>query len=392
MYYLRASIVTLLLAALPARAVYAPLPEPELQQDWVVTLRAGVIHDSNIFGADEGAISSMVYQAAPGIAYNGSLTDQTFASFNYQLSVDHFADRPGDRTLDSHTIMARLAHAFSPTSVMDVSDTYQIAKNPESLLAGLPINTDQSFKRNELNARWEASPLPKAGFTLKARSISYRYDNPRLARSIDRIENLYGVEGSYDVLPEFKAVGEYRHEDIFYRERGDEQKNKRTNFLIGGFDYAVARKLALTGRVGGQWRRRAAERSTSSPYAEFSAKYDYARRSFLAAGFVHTFEETSNLDFYTDTRVNRFFVNVQHALTGLLVASGSFTFEPSQLQGRRGVADVDETTHRLGFGLTWLPTPRWSFTASFDYDKVDSDAPGRGQQRERVGVSGSYVF
>jgi hypothetical protein len=392
MTYLRASIVTLLLAALPAGAAYAPLPEPELQQDWVVTLRAGVIHDSNIFGADQGAISSMVYQASPGIAYNGSLSDQTFASFNYLLAIDHFADRPGDRTLDSHTIMARLAHAFSPASTIDVSDTYQIAKNPESLLAGLPINTDQSFKRNELNARWEASPLPKAGLTLKARSVTYRYDNARLARSLDRIENLYGVAGTYDVLPEFKAVGEYRHEDIFYREQGDEQKNKRTNFMIGGFDYAVARKLALTGRVGGQWRRRAAERSTSSPYAEFSAKYDYARRSFLAAGFAHTFEETSNIDLYTDTRVNRFFLNVQHALSGLLVASGSFTFEPSQLQGRRGVADVDETTHRFGLGLTWLPTPHWSFTASFDHDKVDSDAPGRGQERQRVGASGSYVF
>lgn len=392
MTYLRASIVTLLLASLPARAAYAPLPQPELQQDWVVTLRAGVIHDSNIFGADQGAISSMVYQVAPGVAYNGSLTDQTFASFNYQLSVDHFADRPGDRTLDSHTIMARLAHAFSPSSNIDLSDTYQIAKNPESLLAGLPINTDQSFKRNELNARCETSPLPKSGITLKARSISYRYENAKLARSIDRIENLYGIAGSYDVLPELKAVGEYRHEAIYYRKQGDEQKNKRTNFLIGGFDYAVARKLALTGRVGGQWRSRAAERSTSSPYAEFSAKYDYARQSFLAAGFAHTFEETSNVDLYTDTRVNRFFVNVQHGLSGLLVASGSFTFEPSELQGRRGVADVDETTYRLGLGLTWLPTPRWSFTASFDHDKVDSDAPGRGQQRDRIGVSGSYVF
>lgn len=392
------------LAVLPARAVYAPLPEPELQKDWTVTLRAGVAYDSNIFGSDESVltasgqpapvIDSVVYQVSPTIAFNGSLTDQTFAAFGYTLALDHFVDRPGDKTLDSHTLLVRLAHAFTRSTNIDVSDTYQIVKNPESLLAGLPdpLSTDQSFKRNELNARFVTSPMPKFGATLKARSVNYNYDNATLGRNIDRTENLYGLAGSYDILPELKAVGEYRHEDIFYRKEGYEKKNKRTDFLIGGFDYALAKKLSLTGRVGAQWRSRAAERSTSSPFAEFSAKYDYAKRSFLAAGYAHTFEETSNVAVYNDTRVNRLFLNVQHAVSALVVASASFTYEPSQLQGRRGFADVDETTTRVGLGLTWLPTAHWSFSASYDHDNVESDASGRNQKRNRAGVSASYAF
>lgn len=391
MNFLRVCLIGGLVAAMPARAIYAPLPEPELEKDWTITLRAGVGYDSNIFGADQGAISSMVYQAAPAFAYNGSLNDQTFASLGYALALDHFVDRPGDKTLDSHTLNARLAHAFSPSTNVDVSDTYQIAKNPESLLAGLPVNTDQSFKRNELNGRLVTNPSPKLGVTLKARSVDYRYDNDALAANIDRTENLYGVTGSYGVLPELKGILEYRYEDIAYR-TGGRTKDKQTDFVMAGLDYAIARKLALSGRLGAQWRSRAAERDTSSPYAEFSAKYDYAERSVLTAGYLHSFEETSSVTTFNDTRVNRLFVNLQHAVSALIVASASVTYEPSQLQGRRGVADVDETTTRIGLGLTWLPTPHWSVSASYDRDTVESEAVGRDQERDRVGVSASYAF
>lgn len=401
MRFARVFFVGGLLAAVPLRAVYAPLPEQDQEKDWTVTLRTGVSHDSNIFGAPEptsaspagtpGPISSLVYEAAPTIAFNGSLSDRTFAALGYTATVDHFVDRPGDKTLDSHDLLVRLAHAFSPAANIDVSDQYQIVKNPESLLAGLPVNTDQSFKRNEANARLLTSPRPKLGATLKARSVLVRYDNAVLGRSLDRIENLFGGAASYDLLPELKWVGEYRHEDIYYRKAG-ELKNKRSDFLIGGADYAIAKKFALTGRLGGEWRQRAAEQNASAPYAEFSAKYDYAPRSFLAAGYVYAFEETSNVALYNDTQVSRVFVNVQHAVSGLVFASASATYEPSQLQGRRGVKDIDETTTRLGVALTWLPTKHWAVSGSFDYDNVRSDDPNRGQRRERFGLGAAYTF
>ena len=52
----------------------------------------------------------------------------------------------------------------------------------------------------------------------------------------------------------------------------------------------------------------------------------------------------------------------------------------------------DETTTRMGVAITWLPTPRWSYSASFDHDNIDSDDPVRGQERNRFGVSAGYTF
>jgi hypothetical protein len=110
-------------------------------------------------------------------------------------------------------------------------------------------------------------------------------------------------------------------------------------------------------------------------------------------GYTYTFDEPSDVVRFTDTQVNRFFVNVQHRLSGTITASGSVTYEPSRLQGRGGVqVDIDETTTRVGLGLSWLPTKNWAVTSTYDHDKVNSDDPSRGQNRDRFGVAARLTF
>jgi len=314
-------------------AVYAPIPQQEQGKQFSILVNAGFSHDSNIFGAANSAISSTVYSFSPELKLNSSLTDQTFLSASYKLTVDHFSDRPGDKTILSHDLMLRLAHAFSPETNIDLTESYTISKNPESLLAGVPINTDQSLKRNQLDGRFVTTLGQKTSGTVKLRSINYRFDNVLLGSSIDRTENLLGAEVAQAVLPTAKLIGEYRHQNVNYRSGGG-SKDKKSNFLIGGVDYNVAKKLTATGRIGYEWRQRDGERSSEAPYVELSTKYDYAEQSYITSGYVYTFEEASNVASYTDTKVSRFFVNVQHALSALVVVSGSLNFEPSILQGR----------------------------------------------------------
>lgn len=371
--------------------VYAPIPEQEQGKELTATLRAGISHDSNIFGASTAAISSAVFTFAPSLKFNSSLTDQTFFSAAYRLTLDNFQDRPGDKTLDSHNLDVRLAHSFSPTTNIDLSNTYAIAKNPESLLAGVPLNTDQSYKRNQFDGRLTTATGQKTSLAGKLRSTYYDYDNPTLGASIDRTELLYGVSATHDILPEVKATAEFRHQDVSYR-TGGATKDKQSNFLIGGFDYAMARKFTATGRLGYEWRQRAGAPDDNAPYVELSGKYDYAQRSYLTGGFVHTFEESSNVAQFTDTKVSRFFINLQHALSALIVASGSITYEPSTLQGRGAQVDVDERTTRFGMALTYLPTHNWTISGTFDNDRVSSDLASRSMSRRRYGINAAYSF
>ena len=386
-----------LLTALRLQAVYAPIPEREQGKDLAVSVRTSVSCDTNLFGAATDEVDSMIYSLLPRVIYNRSLTDQTFFSASYGLTLDYFENRPGEHLLDSHEATVRVAHAFSRSTTLDVFNLFMVSRNPESSLPGIgtlpgvTLNPDQSFTRNQLDGRFTTPLNAKASLLVKARSVYFEYRNDALGRSLDRIENLYGVSTDYAVLPELKIVGEYRRQDVFYRKQG-ENKNKNSDYLMGGADYAVAKKFSVSGRLGAEWRRREAESDTTSPYAEFSGKYDFTERSFVTGGYAFALEETSDTARFTDTQVHRLFANVQHAITALIVGSGSITYEPSVLQGRRGQADVDEHTIRFGAALSYLPTPRWTVSLSYDYDHVDSEIAARDLRRQRIALTANYLF
>ncbi len=375
----------------PLGAVYAPIPEQEQGKKFSVMVRAGITQDSNIFGSASNEIESAVYSFSPTLSVNSSLTDQTFFTGAYTLSLDHFVDRPGDKSLDSHMLMARLAHAFSTDSSIDLTNTFESTRNPESTLAGVPINTDQSFKRNQFDGRFATKLGEKLDGVVKLRTILYRYDNATLAAGIDRSESLIGLELGHQILPEVRLSGEYRHQAISY-DSGGSTKDKNSDFVIGGLDYQVAENSSITGRLGYEWRDRASEKNSSAPYVELSAKHDYAEGSYIASGYIYTYEEASNTALFNDTKVNRFFVNVQHAVSALIVASASFNYEPSTLQGRRGVTDVDDKTTRFGLALTYLLNQNWTLSGTFDHDNVDSDSPARDMKRDRFGINAALSF
>lgn len=372
--------------------VYAPIPEQDQGKALSFRLGAAVSHDSNIFGASANEIDSAVYSFTGEIIYNGSVSDQTFASASYKLNVDHVADRPGKRNLTSHTLSARLAHAFSPATNIDISDLYMINENPESLLPGLsPFATDQSFKRNEFNLRFTTAAGQKGTVVAKYRHLLLSYDTAALATLLDRSENLLGVELAYALLPETKLVGELRYQDIAY-DSGGALKDKDSVFLLAGFDHNPGENLLLSGRFGGEDRSRANGDDTTAPYFELSTRWNYADGSFLSGGYSFGLEEPSDTVSFTDTRVHRLFVNLQHRLTALITAGASFTYEPTKLQGRAPVPDADETIVRSGVNLSWLPNRHWTITATLDFDRVYSDLASRDQDRTRYGLSARYSF
>lgn len=383
--------LTSLLVPVAALAVYAPIPEQEQGKALTLRLGAGVYHDSNIFGAATGEISSMVYNVAPSIVFNSSVSETMFLSAGYDLSIDHVVDRPAKKDLVSHAVMARVAESFSNDTSIDISERYTISKNPASLLAGVPLNTDQSFKMSELNGRFATSPDPKVGLVFKARYVTLGYDLASLSRELDRADTTVGVEGNFAVLPETKIVGEYRFLNVAYDTNGT-LKDKRSNFLLAGVDHNPSKNTTLTARGGFEDRTRSSGKDLSSPYAEFSGRYAYDERSFVSGGYTYTIEEPSDTARFSDTKVNRFFVNLQHQVSGLVTASGSLTYEPSELQGRGTQKNISEKTTRVGFAVSWSPTKNWIVSGTYDVDHIDSDEAFRNQDRTRYGVSARFSY
>ena len=375
-----------------ARAVYAPIPDQEQGKDLTISLEGGITYNNNIFGAPTGAISSVVYEFSPKLASNVSLTDSTFLSASYKPSLDYFENRPGTKDLYSHALNGQVAHKFSDTSVMTLTEAYAYNQNPESLLNGTPVNTDQTLQSNEFDGRFTFSPTEKLGLVLKARSAYFDYTNPVLGTELNRFENLYGVESDYTLLPELKAAGEYRHQDVDYS-NDPSSNNKHSDFLMAGLDYQAGPKLSASVRLGGEYRQfEGGIPGSTTPYAELSGKYDYAKGSFVSVGYTYSLEETSDPVHYVDEKLNRMFVNLQHAFTALIVGSASLDYEPAQLEGRPGQAGIHEDSTHAGVAVTYLPTKSWTVSASYDYDFVDSGVTSRGLSRSRVALSTTVLF
>jgi hypothetical protein len=386
--------VLIYLGAARALAVYAPIPEQEQGRLLTIYATAGAYYDTNIFGAPADERSSMVYQVSPRFVFNLSATDQTLLSASYQLSLDRFADRPGKRLLDSHTVSAAMKHTFSPRLEGELSDTFQLSKNPESLLPGLStvLNTDQSYSLNQLDGRLAANLTKRTGLTFKARAARFAYDNAILAKELDRSEYLAGLAAMHALLPEIQAVTEYRHQTIRYRD-GGETKDKDSDFALVGADYVLNARVALSGRLGAEYRRRKGADDELMPYAEFAVKADYGKGSYVSAGYGFSVEEISNLDVYTDMAVHRFFANAQQVLSPRTVATGSVSWEPAQLNGRESIReDRDETNTRAGLALIYRLNTRWTVSATVDRDEITSDDPGRMLKRTRGGLTIRCVF
>ena len=120
--------------------------------------------------------------------------------------------------------------------------------------------------------------------------------------------------------------------------------------------------------------------------------YDFADQSFLSAGYTYSLQETDDPTHFTDSKVNRYFVNLQYAFSPLIVGSTSLTESPSILLGMPGQTDIHEKTTRLGFALSYLVNKNVTLSATYDYDLVNSGLANRDQLRSRVGASCRLYF
>jgi hypothetical protein len=374
-----------------ARAVYAPIPEQEKGKGLTISLEGGITYNSNVFGSATDAIGSTVFEVSPKIAFNSSLSEQTFFSASFQPRIDYFENRPGSKTLYSQDIGARIAHSFSPTSVLDLADDYAYDQDPQALLSGVPVNSDQTLQSNEFDGKFTFAPVERLGLALKARVMYYDYTDRVLGDELNRFENLYGLESDYSLLPNLRLAGEYRHLDVDYRSN-PAYNDKHSDFLMAGFDYKVGPKLTASVRAGGEHTLRDGLSDETTPFAEVAAKYDYAKGSFISAGYTYDLEETSDPLLFSDERTNRMFVNIQHAISAAVVGSASIEYVPAKLLGRPGQADVREDSTHAGLALTYLPTRSWKVTASYDYDFVDSGISYRGMNRQQFGLRATVVF
>ena len=222
------------------------------------------------------------------------MMDQTFLSASYRLTLDYFDNRPGDKLLDSQVISQRASglHALTKETTLDVSDAFvvgfEIPGRPSTACRSIPTSHSDS---NEANARFNT--------TLSAQDRAYHQRRVRCSTAISTrswapvsiTRKIF--TGSRRTTPSSRISGAISSTGMrrsITRTRAATRTRPPISLLVGG-DYDVGEKITASGRFGVEYRKRDEERNATSPYVEISSKYAYAQGSFLAAGYVYTFEE-----------------------------------------------------------------------------------------------------
>lgn len=395
---------------------------------WSVSATLRGFYDDNFNTAPNSAASrpsAFGFEVSPSVAFSWS-TEQTSASLSYLYSLRYYDKRPfgnSDKYDQSHSFNALLNHAFNARWSVNLQDSFVIGQEPDLLRAGQTFNTYQrvpgdnirNYGAINLDTQWTPLFGTEVGY---ANTLFHYADtggnafSPSLAGLLDRLENYLHLDGRWQVLPQTVGVLSYRYGQVDYT--GDEEvgfdldtgdiyhssvRNNRSHSGFVGVDHQFLPNLTGSVRVGARYTdyyNTPNKETDIGPSANASLQYTYLPESSLQIGLSHDRNATDlfsarNGAITTDAESTIVYGSVNHRIIPRLYGGLVAQFQNSTLSGG-DFNNVDEKYYLLGLSLEYRFTPNFSAQAGYNYDKLQSEAPNRSFDRNRVyvGVTASY--
>jgi len=399
-----------------------------------VTLPAGEHRDS--FG----------FEVSPSAALAWSV-DQTTITLGALYSFHHYDRIPLNATGhndNTFTFNAGLTHAFNEQISARVSDSFVIGQEPDLLRAGNAFSTFQRVSGNNIRnygmLGLDAQLTPEFGLGFGYDNAFYDYKDrgpglagtvvqPSTAGALNRIENRAHIEGTWQAMPETKALIGYQFTDVNYNANeaiggtlfdptggspvaivngqpvynpvfsNSRNSREHTGYVGGEHNFSPEFKGAL--RVGASYTEYPNDKSVSSswtPYVNGTLRYNYAPLSYVEGGVSYDRNATdvvgAGLPNTTtlDSESAVVYLSVNHAITPQLFASLLGQFQNSSYHG--GTFDGnDEQFYLLGLNLEYRFNQYFSAHVGYNYDRLESSsALNRTFDRNRVyiGVTATY--
>jgi hypothetical protein len=428
-----ASVGLLAVGASGAHAASASALTAEPSKPWSVQATLRGFYDDNVGTIPDGSpkVRSFGFEVSPSFQLSWPL-EQTSLSFGYLYSFRWYENKPPGNTDhydQTHTFNALFNHAFSERYVLNVTDSFVIGQEPDLLRSQVTLTEYQRVPgdniRNYGTIKFNAQLTRLFGMEVGYDNSFFHYDNegvtldefgfivPSLAGLLDRIEHYIHIDGRWQVQPQTVAVVGYRYGQTDYT--ADEVigqdaldplvfytsnvRNQRSHYGYVGVDHNFLPELTASLRIGARYTdyyKEPGHPTDISPSAQASLQYTYAPESFVSLGLTHDRNATDlfsaqNGDVTTDAESTCVFGTINHRIMPRLYASATGQFQNSSLNGG-GLENVSEQYFLLGVNLEYRFTPHLSTHVGYNYDRLESDLPNRGFDRNRVyiGVTASY--
>jgi hypothetical protein len=417
-----ASVGLAALGASSIQAVHAQSSPPP--RAWHVSAALRGFYDDNINSSPDKEASTG-FEVSPGATLD-LRSDQTTLSMGFVYTFKYYDKKPSGNTehFDQiYNFTTQLDHRFSERYSVDVTDSFVIGQEPDILRAN---NTFTSFQRVPGNnirnygaINFNAQFTPVFGIQAGYANSYYNYKDeggnifsPSLSGTSDRVEQTFHLDGRWQLAPETVGIIGYQYGMINYT--GDEQigllangdilmsdsRNDRSQYGYLGLDHKFLSNFSGSLRAGARYSDYYNDPTGShnkvSPYVLANLKYDYAPESSVEAGFSFDRNATDQLSisgnsFTLDQESAVLYGTLTHRLLPHLFGNITGQYQASMYNGGADDGDVDNF-FLVGLNLRYQFNPYLSAEVGYNYDKLNSDVPGRAFSRNQIyiGLTGRY--
>ena len=374
---------------------------------WEVTGSLRGFYDDNYTTSPEDlAEESWGIEVSPGINLTiGEGTDLEFSA-GYAFGMRYYEDRETDNEDYGHELGVSLNKAFSNTSLLQLSDSFVIAQEPEILNGGTPLRTEGDNLRNTISASYRqvlsGNILGELGY---GNSI-FDYDEAYHSALLDRSYNQVNLDVIYDMEQTEYFVGyKFASTDFDGGNLGggtnfkSDARDNDSHYGYVGVRHQLNKEFVASAQAGAQYvdyynfdlMPGLIPEDETSPYVNAAMEWGYAEGSKLVAG-VSLARGATDLQ-AADQETSAVYAQFLHKITAKVHGTLTARYQDSEISG--GGVRVDGKTESLmllGASLTYAIADNIWTELAYNYDELDSDIPRRSFERNylSIGIGTSY--
>jgi Putative beta-barrel porin 2 len=221
-------------------------------------------------------------------------------------------------------------------------------------------------------------------------------DLSNLGNSQDRIENTFGNQFRYLLLPTTTVLIEYRLRFITYQQNS--AFDSVTNSLFAGFDHTFSPRLNVSLRGGAEYRSFQSSGDSLSPTFDATLNYILGRRSSLSLLANYSLQP-ADLPGSSDRTAFRTGINGRYNWTARISSTIGFIYEHDDYGSNNsgtGVAvagpTFSEDTLNLALSARYAFRRYLGIYATYNFTDVISGQPMRGYTRNHISAGIDFTF
>jgi hypothetical protein len=400
----------------------------ETAKPWTASITLRGFYDDNVNSTHTDQTETFGAEISPSLAFHWG-TAQTAVQASYTYAFKWYDDKPPGNADDydqNHTFNIGLSHVFTPRWQMSLGDSFVIGQEPDTLRAQsdpivivyqrIPGDNIRNYGFITLNG--QITPL--FGLEFGYQNSFFDYDDsgtdfdffgnvlPSLSGLLDRVEHSGHVHGRFQIQPNTVGILGYTFRENNYTadevisndgHRSD-VRDSRMHYIYLGAEHTFRPDFIATAQAGASfidYYNDPSGESDVAPYVQATLTYLYRPDSSLTAGFKYDrnatdlFDPTAAAGLTQDAQSAVFWLSIAHHFTPRISGSLVGQIQNSSING----GTFNETTdlyYLFGINLEYRFNTYLAAHVGYNFDRLDSDLPGRDFDRNRVymGITASY--